>query len=105
TTQKTKRGMWAIAVVLAVIFLSVSMYFSMQLNLGDEAQQVNVESPVQPGRDYAVLTLSDGKQIILDEASSSEELHDGNIAVANLSGSSVNYDLSTLGLQHMSQSD
>jgi ferric-dicitrate binding protein FerR (iron transport regulator) len=77
-----RRWGWAAAAVL--ILLSAGIYFwssNILVNRRSQLSQVQQQKDVAPGRDGAVLTLSDGSKIVLDSL--------GNGTIANQNGTDV----------------
>ena len=68
------RSVWRwVAAASVLLLLSLGGYWIVNHNIQRSSQQVNL--PVQPGKDGAILTLADGSQIVLDS------LSDGVVAV------------------------
>jgi transmembrane sensor len=92
----TRRFSWQkIAVAASVIFLAgISLFLFFQSNRHQpETKTVSAAKqnhPILPGRDNAILTLSDGTKVVLDSASNGALANQGNTAIIK-SGGQVRY--------------
>ena len=59
-----KRTLWSYVAAAIIVMLLTTPFVFNRINKGDDSEKV---SSVEPGRDKAVLTLEDGKQIVLEK--------------------------------------
>lgn len=84
-----KRIWWAAAAIIAVMV--VGGYFFLDVR-NSNTDLVNVPSnDIQPGGNKAILTLSDGSQIVLDNAETGAISTQGNVTVIKLSDGELSY--------------
>jgi len=91
---------WSVA---ASILLAVGLgiyFFQQQPNNTDTVAKT--AHTVQPGSDHAILTLSNGEQIILDSSGQAEEIAEDHVSIVNDSKGRLHYDLSKLDLSDVS---
>src|SRR5690606_18144311 len=87
----------AIAAV-ALIVMGVTCYLNnTAVMISDKV--AHVAAAVQPGGDYAIRTLSNGEQIILDNLAQEEDIQDGNMSIINNVEGRLQYDLSKVDLR------
>ncbi|MGV3528091.1 MAG: FecR family protein [Flavisolibacter sp.] len=80
---------WRVAAAAAVILVVVALGYFYSQSPPVERKVVQVEKPVRqilPGGDKAVLTLADGRQVVLDSAGNGAVAKQGGITVINLDG-------------------
>jgi len=92
-------GRFTAAAVL--VLLGFVVYFSVIRDADKSVKEEQIgQAVVQPGGKHAILTLSDGKQIILDSFEMSDETVEDNSAIVRNAGGSLKYDLSNLALEN-----
>lgn len=84
-------GRVAAAVVLACTLTGAWFYFVNVRPVPTIAEHTMGETDLPPGRDKGVLTLSDGRRIILDEASEGMLAREGNTLIHKLEDGLVSY--------------
>jgi transmembrane sensor len=86
------KWMWAAA---AVFVVSISLgYFFLSGSEKEKNTKANNTSPekyIKPGGNKAILTLADGKQIILDNAANGDLTSEANVKVIKLSDGQISY--------------
>jgi transmembrane sensor len=92
-----RRWRW-IAAAACFIGLSVTAYllFNKKDTVPEKRVSVSYENDVQPGGDKAVLTLANGKQIVLDSAANGKLAQEGSTQISK-DGESLTYDAGSAG--------
>ncbi|TDQ79743.1 FecR family protein [Sphingobacterium yanglingense] len=85
----------AVAVLLLFIGLSGPLWFSRE-NM--EEIYVMPKSSIKAGGNHAVLTLSDGREVVLGGDSNTELIQDNEVNIANSAAGVLKYDFSSLSL-------
>jgi len=81
------RNWWAAAAVLAFIVGGLLIWTNRQTPVtGPQPGIANASKDVAPGRDKAILTLANGRQVILDTAGNGSITQQGNVTVIKLNG-------------------
>ncbi|HMO31821.1 MAG TPA: FecR domain-containing protein [Lacibacter sp.] len=90
--QKKSRSLWWAAAVLAVV-LTVTYNFLKkdELQVAVKQQEQYPSAQIIPGGDRAVLTLSDGSQIVLDSAGNGALANQGAVEVRKLEDGKLEY--------------
>jgi transmembrane sensor len=88
--------LWPRIAAAAAILLSLSFgtYFLLHKKISDDQVAQNQIHDIAPGGNKAILTLSNGKQIILDQAKNGVLVKEGNIAVNKKSAGQLVYNSS-----------
>lgn len=80
-----------------VIFISVAIYFTLRDTKNDivaEAAPQQIKSEIAPGENKAILTLSDGSTIILDDAKNGQVAEQGGTQITKLTNGQLVYNRS-----------
>src|SRR5690606_27390011 len=94
---------YAWAAVAAVVLMTIGVTWYMNTTTIITRDKVApVATTVQPGGDHAILTLSNGEQIILDNSAQEDNIQDGNMSVINNVEGRLQYDLSKVDLRGIS---
>jgi len=91
------RRLWSWQVAASIILvLGIGAYFwitnKKEKSIVQQDQSVPAKNDVQPGRNKAVLTLSDGRKITLDEAANGQLAQDGGAKVVKSSDGKIIYN-------------
>jgi ferric-dicitrate binding protein FerR (iron transport regulator) len=93
-TNRRKLMVRVAAAAAIVLVLSATVFFLLQKkssDLAERAQKVKVVHDIAPGGDKALLTLADGRQIVLDTATNGMLAQQGGIKVIKIGGQ-LSYD-------------
>lgn len=86
--RKASFGKWWAAAAILLLLASASVYFLVfapkQIGTPNAPDLAGVN--IAPGGDKAVLTLANGKKIVLDTASNGDLEHEGNVKIIKLDG-------------------
>ncbi|MBN9385825.1 MAG: DUF4974 domain-containing protein [Chitinophagaceae bacterium] len=96
---------WIAAAAAAILLVSVGYYFWHRPAVQHDVAPVIVKlNDVGPGGDGAILTLADGRQIVLDSAANGRLTMDGNAAITKTGNGQLAYKAATgSGLRATSQ--
>jgi len=84
------------AAAAVILLVSVGYYFMRQPAVQHDAPPVIVKAnDVAPGGDGAILTLADGRQIVLDSTANGKLATDGNAAITKTGSGQVEYKTAT----------
>jgi transmembrane sensor len=83
---------WAAAAAAVIVLLSGATWFSLHHRSKDDASQVNVLPDVAPGGDGAILTLADGRKIVLDSVGSGTVANYPNITITKQGNGQLAYN-------------
>lgn len=78
------------AAAMALIMLSIGTYFILR-NGNDTSQQLAVHHELSPGTNKAILTLANGKKIVLDKSANGEIAKQPGISIANTPDGQIVY--------------
>ncbi|HMF73224.1 MAG TPA: FecR domain-containing protein [Flavitalea sp.] len=84
------RWMWAAAIFL-ILGSCVYLYFTNKTNTAVEGSQISKTHDVPPGGNKAILTLSDGSKVMLDDASNGSVARQGHTKVVKLDSGRIAY--------------
>lgn len=95
-SRSVKRYWWAAAAIILVLLLSSVFFFNEQNEqpLAEAKNQVNQQFDQLPGGDKAILTLADGRQIILDSAGNGLVARQGNTEIIKNQDGQLSYSFS-----------
>lgn len=83
---------WRPYVAAAVVFLALAAYWFIDLQLSGKEARIEAKrrlDEVMPGHNGAVLTLSNGQQVVLDSAGNGELVTDANVGILKKDGEIV----------------
>ncbi|NGM61773.1 DUF4974 domain-containing protein [Sphingobacterium sp. SGG-5] len=89
---------WAAIAAVVLIVMGVTFYLNNTAIITPD-KVASVATAVQPGGDHAILTLSNGEQIILDNSAQEENIQDGSMSIINNVEGRLQYDLSKVDLR------
>lgn len=98
------RYAWMSIAATVLLAISISLYF-INTRPAIEKEPSPVSQVVQPGGDHAILTLSNGQQIILDSSARGEDIQEEDVSIINNTEGSLQYDLSKIDLSHVSEDE
>jgi transmembrane sensor len=90
STQKNYFRLIAAASIMIIATLSVLFIFNRKNHVSTQTATIQNPSQIAPGQEGAVLTLSDGKQIILDKVSNGQVATDGGNSIIK-NGAKIEY--------------
>ncbi len=93
---------WVSVAAAILVVIGVALYMT-NTNTITTGGITPVAQVIQPGGDHAILTLSNGEQIILDSSVQGEDIQEENVAIINNAQGSLQYDLSKIDLSQVSQ--
>lgn len=91
--QRIRMVVWSAAACLLVAVSVVGLIRSVPGNKPHAADVAKVNSPVMPGRNTAILTLSNGRHVLLDSAATGDLAKEGNARLVKADSSSLSYQL------------
>lgn len=90
---KLFRRLTVAAAILIIVGVGVLLFRKHAENPGHKNETVKAEiKPIKPGTNTAVLTLSDGSSIVLDDVANGTVAHSGNTSIKKLKNGLLAYD-------------
>jgi len=87
----SKRGAWLRFSAAALILISLSIGIGFHFIRRNSSPEVQVSNVIRPGKNMAVLTLSDGKQVVLAAAKNGDLVRQGGIVVRKTGDGEIQY--------------
>ncbi|TKC58503.1 DUF4974 domain-containing protein [Pedobacter hiemivivus] len=99
TVVRNKRYTWIAAAAAIFIFLSVGIYINHLKQTSTATDHYIAKSTIHPGTNKAILTLSDGKKIFLDDMHKGKIAQQSGIVIEKMKSGELNYVASSTSEQ------
>ncbi len=101
---KRRKLSWYSLAASVLLLIGVGLGIFYMESTPEEKGQSTVRE-VRPGGNQAILTLSNGEQVILDDLEQAEEIRERNISIVNNKAGSIQYDLSKINIEGVEKAE